>query len=183
LNITWIGSDNLSGIEYYNIYAAENNSGYRLWKRFTLEKDTAKFVGKFGSTYRFYSIAVDSASNIESKPTLADAFTKIPGVTSVTNGAIVESWLGQNRPNPFNTQTEIDFYLRNPSQWIDIQVFNVAGLLISKYEAANIPEGRHTATLTLDNASPGIYFYHLTTQEELRMIKRMVVEKNKKFLM
>ncbi|HEX5151346.1 MAG TPA: T9SS type A sorting domain-containing protein [Parafilimonas sp.] len=74
--ISWSGSDKGSGILNYDIYYKVNNGNYDILLSNT--SNTAySFHGKKDSTYSFYSIARDSALNIETTPSKADASTTI----------------------------------------------------------------------------------------------------------
>ncbi|MEW5759692.1 MAG: DUF2341 domain-containing protein [Candidatus Thermoplasmatota archaeon] len=72
--LKWKGEDKISGIDYYKIYVAENDSKYKLF--LNTSSESAIFKGFNGIKYSFYSIAVDKAGNIENKTT-ADTETTI----------------------------------------------------------------------------------------------------------
>jgi len=75
-NVSWNGIDTSSGIRDYNIYVSTNGGVYKHWlvnANFT----SATFHGEVDSTYCFYSIATDSAGNIEAAPLAPDACTTI----------------------------------------------------------------------------------------------------------
>jgi hypothetical protein len=76
INVHWSGIDTSSGVLHYSVYYSVNNGPYHLW----LSKTTATtevFSGQPDSTYRFYSIAIDSASNAELPPASYDAITTV----------------------------------------------------------------------------------------------------------
>jgi hypothetical protein len=68
--------DQYGAIDFYDIYVSTNNGEYLFYDRII---DTNKFVftGGFDSTYKFYSIAVDYAGNIEDAKTGCDTYTTI----------------------------------------------------------------------------------------------------------
>ena len=74
--VSWTGSDNGSGIASYSVYVMENDTSLQLWRQnTTLISD--EFIGNVGSSYKFYSIATDNVSLIESTPGEYDASTQI----------------------------------------------------------------------------------------------------------
>ena len=70
--VTWVGTDAGSGLQFFNIYVSENGAEDTLWLARTTT-NSAVFNGKMGSSYRFYSIAVDNAGNAELAPATPDA--------------------------------------------------------------------------------------------------------------
>jgi serine protease len=81
LTLRWTGRDSagpgmaVSGIRYFDVYAAQDRRGAkRIARTSTLNM---RFKAKLGSTYRFYTIAVDRAGNREVKRTGADATTRV----------------------------------------------------------------------------------------------------------
>lgn len=78
--VAWTGTDDEdgSGFRGYDIYYSENGGPYFPLIRDTPETSTA-FIGKWGKTYRFYSIASDNAGNIEKPPILPDATIRVRG--------------------------------------------------------------------------------------------------------
>jgi subtilase family serine protease len=78
--LSWSGSDdsNGSGLANYDIFVSENGGEY--FRLLSGTTDTrAVFNGKYGRSYRFYSVARDNAGNIESVPATEDASIMILG--------------------------------------------------------------------------------------------------------
>lgn len=76
--------------------------------------------------------------------------------------------LGQNYPNPFNPTTNISFNLANAGVW-ELQVFNVKGELIRRYEGQSaaghvdlVFDGRTTDGREVGS---GVYLYRLITAD------------------
>ena len=76
--VQWSGSDNLSGVQGYDVYYAVNDGAFQVWKSDTLATQ-ALFAGQPDSTYRFYTIARDNAGNVEAVKTGAEATTTVAG--------------------------------------------------------------------------------------------------------
>ncbi len=74
--VSWTGTDKGSGIGAYSVYVLENDTLLWPWKLRTPET-SAVFVGDVGSTYKFYSIAIDNVSLKEISPDGYDAFTTV----------------------------------------------------------------------------------------------------------
>lgn len=70
--VHWSGTDNGPANVYaYNIYYNKNGGEWTLWKyNSSLTNDV--FIGEKDTTYGFYSVAIDSATNVESTPSFAD---------------------------------------------------------------------------------------------------------------
>jgi len=85
--------------------------------------------------------------------------------------------LAQNRPNPFNPETSIEFDLPKPSS-VTLRVYSAAGQLIRTIVDKEMPAGSHTARWNArdDRGTPlpsGVYFYELragTFEQKRRMI-------------
>lgn len=74
--VNWSGTDISSGVMSYTIYVSVNGGNYFKWL-VSISDTIATFPGKPDSTYRFYSIATDSALNVEAAPSGQDAITTV----------------------------------------------------------------------------------------------------------
>ena len=92
--LSWSGADN-TGVAGYDIYVSENGGAFARWL-VNATATSAIYQGNFGSTYAFYSIAVDQAGNREAAPGTPDAQTTVtqtnhpPVLTAITNRTIFE---------------------------------------------------------------------------------------------
>jgi hypothetical protein len=76
--VVWSGA-NLEGqapLAFYDIYASDNNSPFTVWQPHTTQTG-ALYSGQPGHTYSFYSIATDTAGNVEAPPATPDATTTV----------------------------------------------------------------------------------------------------------
>lgn len=80
ISVSWAGSDdpNGSGLAEYDVFVSENGDEYFPFITNTTAT-SATFNGKYGRTYRFYSIARDNAGNVEAPPTTPDATIRVLG--------------------------------------------------------------------------------------------------------
>jgi subtilase family serine protease len=95
--VSWSGTDEPggSGIAGYDIFVSENGGAFTRWlERTTLSGSV--YFGTLGSSYSFYSIALDQAGNREAAPGTPDAATAVtltnraPVLSTVTNQAVDE---------------------------------------------------------------------------------------------
>ncbi|HQY68331.1 MAG TPA: CARDB domain-containing protein [Pyrinomonadaceae bacterium] len=79
-NLNWSGSDlsNGAGLKSFDIFVSENGGAYTRRISDTPLSSTL-FAGKWGKSYRFYSIAEDNAENREPIPDDPDATTTVLG--------------------------------------------------------------------------------------------------------
>jgi hypothetical protein len=75
-NVSWTGSDQGSGIRDYTIFVLENDTLLYAWKANTTDLSDV-FHGQVGSAYKFYSIATDNVSHLETDPGQYDATTLV----------------------------------------------------------------------------------------------------------
>ncbi|MGQ9583725.1 MAG: OmpL47-type beta-barrel domain-containing protein, partial [Thermoplasmatota archaeon] len=74
--VSWTGSDDLAGVANYTIWVSEEGEPFRVWLASTADT-SAVFEGEEGRNYRFYSIAIDWAANVEPMPAEEDASTTV----------------------------------------------------------------------------------------------------------
>ena len=75
--VSWSGSDpGGPGIAGYSVYVSDNGGSFTAFETNTTAT-SATFTGVNGHTYGFYSLATDTAGNVQSTPTAAQATTKI----------------------------------------------------------------------------------------------------------
>ncbi|MGQ9583450.1 MAG: OmpL47-type beta-barrel domain-containing protein, partial [Thermoplasmatota archaeon] len=74
--VSWTGSDDLAGVANYTIWVSEEGEPFRVWLASTADT-SAVFEGEEGRNYRFYSIAIDWAMNVEPMPSEPDASTTV----------------------------------------------------------------------------------------------------------
>ncbi len=82
----------------------------------------------------------------------------VTGINDQESGPMVS--LAQNFPNPFRDVTQFNINLLRSSE-VEIDVFNMAGQLVKKFEYGQLQNGPHQLTLNFDNLNKGVYFYKL----------------------
>ncbi len=85
------------------------------------------------------------------------------------------SFLFQNQPNPFTSNTLISFIIDKDVQISNIEIFDIYGTLI---ETINIFErGKSSITINSNKLSPGIYIYSLVCDGKMIDSKKMLLTK------
>ncbi|MCP4633858.1 MAG: T9SS type A sorting domain-containing protein [candidate division Zixibacteria bacterium] len=88
---------------------------------------------------------------------------------------IIDFDLYQNKPNPFNAQTTISFYL-NESNNVVLDIYNLLGQKVETLVEGRRHAGEHSVNWDGSGLSSGIYFYKLTTGDKV-FTKRMTLLK------
>jgi RHS repeat-associated protein len=70
--VNWGGSDDGSGIVFYDIFVSVNGGVFTLWQD-NIAATSATYTGDVGKTYAFYSVAKDGVGYTENAPLVADA--------------------------------------------------------------------------------------------------------------
>jgi photosystem II stability/assembly factor-like uncharacterized protein len=84
-----------------------------------------------------------------------------------------ENILLENYPNPFNSQTTIEFVL--PAQGkVTLIIYNALGQEVEKLVDAEMSQGSHQVAWNAKNYNSGVYFCNLTTNN-FSQIRRMVL--------
>jgi len=91
-DVRWAGEDTGAGIRGYTIFVSENGAQFRAWLTNTA-LTSARFVGRRGATYSFYSAATDGADNRELPRAVADTATQAGGKSA-------RSFARRPRPSP-----------------------------------------------------------------------------------
>ena len=77
----------------------------------------------------------------------------------------------KNYPNPFNSNTIIDFYITNDSK-VDLKIFDIMGNLVRNLVSDRMPGGLKKINWdgtnnNMENIAAGVYFYQLIVNETL----------------
>ncbi len=93
--------------------------------------------------------------------------------------------LFQNRPNPFNPNTTIDFYINSSDpiggEHVTLEVFNLLGQLVETLVDQQLPTGQHSVVWDGtdkhgDHAASGIYLYRLRVGDDSETKKMMLLK-------
>lgn len=115
------------------------------------------------------SSSTDSSTTTKSKSTTTDTNTSIP------NAVLANAFLYQNTPNPFNTTTEIKYFLPEGSTNAYIYVFNLQGNLLLTYNLSD--NGFGSVVINGSSLNAGMYIYSLIVNGQEAETKRMILTK------
>lgn len=165
VNVSWGGTDTSSGIEHYSIYVSENGKPYELWLHET-PNTSGLFIGKLDSVYTFYSIATDTAGNIEDAPSKFDARTHLVpvGVESIVDSTYEISV----HPNP---STGV-FTLKGSglSSNVKVKVSNILGQSIMSYSWLT-DNGLINKQINIEGEPSGVYTISIEQEGSVNIIK------------
>jgi hypothetical protein len=159
--VSWSGSDDGSGIYAYTVFVSENDSAYYPW--ITDTHDTsAVFSGQPGITYKFYSIATDSAGNRETAPGIYDAITQVSG-TGIETFGVGNQLQFRLYPNPVKDKLHMDTYLPQ-SDKVRIDILNLCGHMVIDPIESNGTQGILKNSIDLSQLPAGTYFVRVFTR-------------------
>jgi hypothetical protein len=170
--VSWGGSDDGSGIYAYTVFVSENDSTYYPWIVDTHDT-SAVFSGTAGSTYKFYSIATDSAGNMETAPGIYDATTRVSG-TGIDKFGEGNKMQFRLYPNPAKDQVNVQYYLPESSS-IRIDVLNVCGHLIMEPVKTSGSHGNSKIQVDISKLPAGYYFVRILSKYGVQ-IRKVVVQ-------
>ena len=99
---------------------------------------------------------------------------KTTGINDV-DGSVEVLALGQNKPNPFGTTTDIEVTVPENVQSAFVYVYDLQG---KKVQQVNLTaRGRQTVQLNATSLSDGMYLYSLIADGKVVETRRMIVEK------
>ena len=110
-------------------------------------------------------------SNFTTKSTTTDTNT----TTDTINSVLANAFLYQNTPNPFNTTTEIKYFLPEGSTNAYIYVFNLQGNLLLTYNLND--NGFGSVEINGSSLNAGMYIYSLVINGQEAETKRMILTK------
>ena len=86
-----------------------------------------------------------------------------------------ETFLGNNYPNPFNNQTRIPLVVPENSR-VKIDIFNAAGAHVATVLDDQLPVGYYEIPYDAATLSSGVYFYRLTTSNDVKFEKMLLLK-------
>lgn len=165
--VSWQGQDSGSGIRDYTVYVSKNNGPFRLWLNHTSALGSI-YTGGLDTTYRFMSIATDSAYNEEWGSAIADASTLVAGKSKQEILAKVNLAL---YPNP--SFGSFNLSLKSKPQNVLFSVYTSSGALVLT-QSLSLKEGLTNFYLDLSKHQPGIYTFKVATKDGV-VVQRGVI--------
>jgi len=116
-----------------------------------------------------------SSSSSDSNTLTKSTSTTTDTNTSAPNTILANAFLYQNTPNPFNTTTEIKYFLPEGSSNAYIYVFNLQGNLLLTYNLND--NGFGSVEINGSSLNAGMYIYSLVINGQEAETKRMILTK------
>jgi hypothetical protein len=159
INLSWSGTDVGSGIQYYDIYTAIDGGPFSIWLWHT-GLTNEQFIANPGYTYYFFSLATDSAGNVETD-TLPIRSILVSSIKPITSVEVREASL-RNIPNPFRDETTIEFFLP-ASTSAKLTVYDVFGKKVAVIMESDLVAGQYAKVFSSKEIANGMYFLELKT--------------------
>ena len=106
----------------------------------------------------------------ETESNLKSALITSDDISNVANN---KPFLYQNNPNPFNSETEIQFFLPYETSSAILNVYDLSGIQIKSYQLDK--RGESSYIITANEFMPGIYLYSLIVEGKLIDTLKMVL--------
>ncbi len=95
--------------------------------------------------------------------------------TNTTDPKAMNSYLFQNNPNPFNSTTEINYFITSNVKAATIHVFDMQGNMIKSYPLKGT--GKGSVLISGSELKAGMYLYNLVVDGQEADMKRMTLIK------
>jgi hypothetical protein len=134
-----------------------------------------------GQTVTVYVKGKNSGNRWQTEPDVAASKTWMVRVSpsgftrSDPSDRSLDFRLCQNKPNPFNPATKIDYAVTGNSR-VRLTVFDLKGREIATLVDGLKPAGRHSVTFDARNLKSGVYFYKLQTDDATITRKMLLVK-------
>ncbi|MBN1997255.1 T9SS type A sorting domain-containing protein [candidate division KSB1 bacterium] len=109
------------------------------------------------------------------KQTDRDGSFKYSDFVTYAQAVPIDFCLKQNFPNPFNSNTRIEFSI-DCNTFVRLELYNVNGKKIKSLLKRKMNAGRHTVHLSMQDEASGVYFCRLLT-EKYQATKKMIFVK------
>ncbi len=124
----------------------------------------------------YYKVTANDNQSKESVPS-DSVSTRVKGLPiekSVSANNLIENYLGQNHPNPFNSKTKISFSVRETGK-IKLKKFDILGREVITLMDETKPEGRYEVIWDATINPSGIYFYQITSGKFIETKKMLLI--------
>jgi len=126
-----------------------------------------------------YYIKAESANSVCYKPQAAATGGFFPvtiGTSGIENSETpVASELYQNYPNPFNPETSISFF-NGQTGTVRLAVYNLQGAEVAVLNNSVLEKGMHNIKFNATHLNSGVYFYRLSTPEQIITSKMTLIK-------
>jgi len=170
VELKWQGEDNPggSGVYSYDIYMKRDNGSYEKVLSKTLET-TAKLTVDNGVKYEFYTIATDSAGNVENKANVPDVTATWTGIKEVSKPQSV-----MLTPNPARSECTIAFDVEKSGN-SSITLLTTLGAEAMKIYDGYTASGHFQHTFNIGSLPTGMYAVMINTNGKIMVEKLLIV--------
>lgn len=116
------------------------------------------------STWCFFNTPTKGSANVQ---------TRLE--SSPSNLLPVAMILYPNYPNPFNAETNIEFYLPRKSE-IELGIYDLLGREVALLTHGEYPAGRYSCRWSAGNLNSGIYFCRLRAENQIKIQKLLLLK-------
>jgi pimeloyl-ACP methyl ester carboxylesterase len=179
LNFTMTGSNDIQGVFFICAGAGDTLENSMIYRHLAANTNTlnSTYTIPLGKTGRINILALgfNSTNGLVAVDTFHFFVGNVP-VATTHNQTTIKSSLSQNYPNPFATNTTIQFYLGETSKNVVLNIIDITGKIVQSYDRGNLAEGNYDINVATENISAGVYFYELKS-DGFRAVKRMIIVK------
>jgi len=114
----------------------------------------------------YYKVTANDNQSKESVPSdsVSTRVRGLPIEKSVSENNLIENYLGQNHPNPFNSKTKISFSVNEITK-IKLKIFDILGREVITLMDEVKQKGSYEIIWDATNNPSGIYFYQITSRK------------------
>ena len=163
INFSW--TKNLLSQSFHLQISTDSTFNFLLYDSLNII-DTVVAVNslEFNKTYFWRVLSNNNTNTIGGYSNWGDVikFKNISINSEINSSNTDDLYLSQNEPNPFSSNTEINYYISNPS-FVHLIIYNSLGLPISNLVNNYQGIGKYNVKFDLSNFSSGIYYYKLQT--------------------
>lgn len=122
-------------------------------------------------------LVFQASSNDPGELSITCLFDEKTGIiTEIDENTSIGTYLGQNQPNPFSTNTLISFGT-DKKQRLTIELFDLQGKLIKEISSGQYQPGSYSVWLNTDELGSGLYLYRMVTESGLLITRKLSVLK------
>ncbi len=165
VEIFWQATDNGAGVDYFNIYRSVGSGEFTLWRN-NMEASSDTMTAVTGTSYKFFSQAVDNLGNEEPYKGYAE---KVLGIQDGDATGLSLEIL----PNPASSRTLLRYQVTRPLK-LSIEIFNYSGQKVYQSGRLQPHQGELNYEVDVSNWSSGVYAVILRTDSGIATGKLMV---------
>jgi len=164
---------------YFSIYSSLDGFNWELIKKDTSDKKEGFQTFDLPNTNAMYFKYVGNGNSVNLFNSIVEIEIwgkRVEADIENEDGAIARDViLKQNFPNPFNSITNIKYYIPNKSE-VKLQLYNLKGELVKTMVNCVQEQGEYHIRLDGESLSSGIYLCRLIAGDEIKTIKIVLIK-------